>query len=75
MKDFELIKIDNIEENPLLQNMMDHDLVRDNNGHANHVLYWNLHSPVWKECENEVMIMERGNSITSYLQNVNSKEN
>lgn len=45
------------------------------NGHTTHVLYWNLPAPVWKEDENEVMIMERGNSVTSYLKSSSSKEN
>ena len=48
---------------------------RDRDGHNTHVLYWNLPAPVWKETDNEVMIMERGNSVTSYLENSNSKEN
>ena len=52
----------------------DHE-VKDNNGHTTHILYWNLPLPVWTEGENEVMIMERGNSVTSYLKNMESKEN
>lgn len=48
---------------------------KDRNGHTTHILYWNLPAPVWKDDENEVMIMERGNSVTSYLKNSSSKEN
>lgn len=48
---------------------------KDHNGHTTHILYWNLPAPVWNEDENEVMIMERGNSVTSYLKNSSSKEN
>jgi hypothetical protein len=48
---------------------------KDRNGHTTHIIYWNLPAPVWKEDENEVMIMERGNSITSYLKSSSSKEN
>lgn len=47
----------------------------DLDGHTTHVLYWNLSAPVWDEGENEVMIMERGNSVTSYLKNSSTKEN
>lgn len=52
----------------------DHE-VKDGQGHTIHVLYWNLPFPVWNEGENEVMIMERGNSVTSYLKNPATKEN
>lgn len=44
-------------------------------GHTTHVLYWNLPAPVWSQGENEVMIIERGNSVTAYLQNSSSKGN
>ena len=44
-------------------------------GHTTHILYWNLLAPVWSQGENEVMIMERGNSVTAYLQNTSSKGN
>lgn len=45
-------------------------------GHTVHVLYWNLSAPIWKQDgSNEVMIMERGNSVTAYLENSNAKEN
>ena len=149
MKDFEVFKIENIDENPFVQSMMDdnmkpvkiyyagdyeheqvviqvfHDcdlsdyllihIVRneedlpnygrchvlsfddielhegdtvkvmtcrgrdheenDADGHTIHVIYWNLPVSIWSEDENEVMIMERGNSVTSYLKNSSSKEN
>lgn len=48
---------------------------RDHDGHTTHILHWNLLAPVWKDGENEVMIMERGESVMSYLENSNSKEN
>ena len=48
---------------------------RGRDGHTTHTLYWNLSAPVWVDGHNEVMIMERGNSVTSYLENSNSKEN
>ena len=48
---------------------------KGHDGHTTHVLYWNLQAPVWNEGENEVMIMERGSSVTSYLKNSRSKEN
>ena len=44
-------------------------------GHTVHILYWNLPVSVWTEGENEVMIMERGNSVTCYLNSLYSKEN
>ena len=49
--------------------------VKGRDGHTTHILYWNLPTSVWNEGENEVMIMERGNSVTSYLNNSASKEN
>ena len=48
---------------------------KDQDGHTTHVLYWNLPAPVWKEENNEVMIMELGNAVTCYLGNTTSKEN
>ena len=48
---------------------------KDPSGHTTHVFYWNLPAPVWKDGENEVMIMERGNSVTSYLKSQSSKAN
>lgn len=45
-------------------------------GHTIHVLYWNLPAPIWKQdVSNEVMIMERGNAVTAYLENSDTKEN
>jgi hypothetical protein len=43
-------------------------------GHTTHILFWNLPAPIWNEVDNEVMILERGNSVTSYLKNSSSKE-
>lgn len=45
-------------------------------GHTTHVIYWNLPAPIWRQGSlNEVMIMERGNSVTAYLESSSSKEN
>ena len=48
---------------------------KDRNGHTTHILYWNLPSTIWNEGENEVMIMERGNSFTCYLESKSLKAN
>lgn len=45
--------------------------IKERDGHTTYVIYWNLSFPVWQEGENEVMIMERGNSVTCYLNNSN----
>ena len=47
----------------------------DHDGHTIHTLYWNLPAPIWRDAENEVMIMERGESVTCYLKNSRSKGN
>lgn len=46
--------------------------VKDKSGRTTHILYWNLPVSVWKESNNEVMIMERGDSVTCYLENTSS---
>lgn len=53
---------------------VDHE-EKDVEGHTSHVLYWNLSAPVWTEGENEVMLMERGESVTCFLNSSDSGGN
>ncbi len=36
-------------------------------GKKEHTIFWNLNDPIWKDGENEIMIMKRGDSTSYYI--------